>query len=214
MQHNETKNERREQIIEGAFWALKEQGLPNLSYDAIAESAGVSRQLVRYHFSNSEDLMISVCDYLAALYREALIAATVNAADGPRLDVFFDFYFDLLEGFPKPRDDQVYDAMMSLAARSKPVRSALRGQYQLLGEVLSHEIELQYPTLTRKSALEISYLFVCLMYGHWKMVATLGLSEDHKFVTRAALDRLILSYLEKGASSETTASVWSSVKET
>ena len=35
------------------------------------------------------------------------------------------------------------------------------------------------------------------MYGHWKMVATLGFSPSHNSVTRAAVDRLIESYVER-----------------
>jgi hypothetical protein len=34
------------------------------------------------------------------------------------------------------------------------------------------------------------------MYGHWKMVATLGFSEDYNRVTREAVDRLIASYVQ------------------
>ena len=58
---------------------------------------------------------VAACDRLADAYRAALID---NAAplDGPhRLDTFLDFYFNLLDGTRKPRDDVAYDAMMSLA---------------------------------------------------------------------------------------------------
>jgi hypothetical protein len=32
------------------------------------------------------------------------------------------------------------------------------------------------------------------MYGHWKMVATLGLSPEHRRITRRSIDRIIASY--------------------
>lgn len=166
-----------------------------LSYDAIAARSGISRQLVRYHYKDPEDLMIDLCDYLAGLYREALISEVMKSEGRDRLTTFFDFYFDLLENNRKPRDDQVYDALMSLCAGSDRVRTALRTQYSLLGQVLSHELQLEYPQLGTQGAQELSYLFVCLMYGHWKMVASLGASEEHRHVTRAAVERLLQSYL-------------------
>lgn len=179
-----------------------------LSYDLIARECGVSRQLIRYYFEDPEELMIALCDYLASLYRDALVTGIAQTPDKDRLEFFLDFYFDLVDGTPKPRDDQVYDAVMSLAAGHKCVRSTLRDQYNLLGQVVSQEIQLSYPELSRTDAVELSFLFVCLMYGHWKMVASLGLSEDHKHITRRACDRLILSYTGNHLSSKKTANAW------
>lgn len=182
------------QILKGAFNVLLREGLPHLSYGSVAEAAGVTRQLVRYYFPDPEDLMLALCDQLADTYREALVDSVAQSEGSARLDLFFDFYFDLLEGPRKPRDDQVYDALFSLAAASPRVRDNLRGQYTLLGQVLAHELRLQYPDIPLPACFEISYLFVTIMYGHWKMVATLGLNESHKHVARRAIDRLIASY--------------------
>lgn len=194
-------------ILNGAFDVLLTEGLPHLSYDRVAQAAGVTRQLVRYYFPNSEDLMLALCDHLADTYREALISGVAQQEDGSRLDLFFDFYFDLLDGAPKPRDDQVYDALFSLAASSEQVRGNLRGQYTLLGQVLTHEIRLQYPDIPLPACTEMSYLFVVIMYGHWKMVATLGLDESHRHVSRRAIDRLIASY-RAAQEHEEAAIVW------
>jgi AcrR family transcriptional regulator len=178
-----------------------------LSYDAIAAEGEISRQLIRYHYRNPEDLMIDLCDHLAGLYRDALISEVMKSEGRDRLTTFFDFYFDLLENNRKPRDDQVYDALMSLSAGSARLRGTLRTQYSLLGQVLSHELQLEYPQLGSQAAQELSYLFVCLMYGHWKMVASLGAAEAHRHVTRTAIERLLESYLAGGDSlSEVT--VW------
>lgn len=208
MVKNDGADLRREQIVKGAFNALRKHGLPDLSNDMVAAEAGVSRQLVRYHFPSHEGLMLEVCDYLAQLYRDALVS-TAGTLDGPaRVDMFLDFYFDLLDGTPKPRDDQAYDAMMALASRSEPVRETLAGQYRLVGQVLSHEFEVQYPELDRQSAEELSYLFVCLMYGHWKMVASLGFAEEHRTVSRQAMERLIRSYRKNDVQLGKKAPVW------
>ena len=202
--------ERRTQIVTGAFDALRKNGLPHLSYDLIAECAGVTRQLVRYHYPDAEALMKDVCDYLAGLYREALIT-TAGRLEGPaRVDAFLDFYFDMLDGTVKPKDDQVYDAMLSLATASDRIRATLADQYRLIGQVLSHEFSVQYKEIEKQSAEELSWLFVCLMYGHWKMVASLGHNPSHNAVTREAMDRLILSYRVKGSDRAGKVAVWSS----
>lgn len=35
------------------------------------------------------------------------------------------------------------------------------------------------------------------MYGHWKMVASLGCSSGHNRIAREAMDRIISSYLDR-----------------
>jgi len=201
--------DRKKDIIDAAFRVLMDQGLPTLSFDTIAEECGLSRQVVRYHFKDSDRLMMALLDHLAGLYRDTMIASVISAKGSERLSLFLDFYFDLIDGMPKPRDDQVYDALMALSAGSPQIRSTLRMQYTLLGQVLSHEFELEYPNLGYQKANELSFLFVNLMYGHWKMVASLGLHEDHKYVTRRAMDRLIDSYVHDRVEAAQSVQVWS-----
>lgn len=198
----------RNAILEGAFAALNQFGLPMISYDRIAEAAGVSRQVVRYHFPDQEDLMVALCDKLAAAYTEALISKAVHLEGPTRVSIFLDFYFDMLADMPKPKDDAVYDALMSFAAGSDRVRSALVGQYSLLGQVLNHEFRVAFPELTTEAAAELSFLFVSLMYGHWKMVATLGLSEEHNHIARHGMERLIQSYVALGQPATSVGKVW------
>lgn len=200
--------DKRAQIIDAAFSALMKSGLPPLSFDAVAAEAGMSRQLVRYYFDNAEDLMMELCDRLADTYRQALVDNATRLEGPDRLAMFLNFYFDLLDGAPKPKDDQAYDAMMSLATGAPRIRDHLRGQYTLLGQVLAHEFKVAHPSLSLRSCEELSYLFVCLMYGHWKMVATLGCSTDHNRITRNAMDRLIRDYIGMGDQSSSTSRVW------
>jgi len=198
----------KERILKGAFDAVMKSGLPPLSFDAVASEAGMSRQRIRYHFKTADELMVGLCDWLAAAYRAALTnnAARLEGAD--RLAKFLDFYFDFLDGTAKPKDDQAYDAMMSLAAGSPRIRDNLRAQYTLLGQVLSHEFQVAHPQLTTRASEELSYLFVCLMYGHWKMVASLGISPKHNRVTRIAMDRLVRDFVSHGETKASGLRVW------
>ncbi len=184
------------------------EGLQALNFSKISEEAGLSRQLVRYYFADTDAVMVALCDHLAALYRDALVNGVAGLEEKHRLEFFLDFYFDLLEAPRKPRDDQAYDACFAYAAGSDSVRTNLRTQYGLLGQVLSHEIQLTYPNVSADEALELSYLFVCLMYGHWKMVATLGYAEEHRYITRRAMDRLLQSYDQKTLEPGPTARAW------
>ncbi|WP_368184676.1 hypothetical protein [Aestuariibius sp. HNIBRBA575] len=56
---------------------------------------------------------------------------------------------------------------------------------------------MQYPDLSLEDCAEISYLFVCVMYGHWKLVGSLGVAEDHKLIARRSIDRIIASYVHQ-----------------
>ncbi|MFA7432706.1 MAG: TetR/AcrR family transcriptional regulator [Gemmobacter sp.] len=188
---------RRPEIVRATMRALQKNGLPLPSYDLIAQEAGMSRQLIRHYFPDPEKLMVAVCDALADGYRNLLMRGVLEARTAERLPVFLDFFFDFLagKGLGKPLDDAVYDAMFSLAAGSGPVREALRGQYGLLQHTIAHEVQISNPGLSQRACREIGFLFVSLMYGHWKMVATLGFAAaEHNRITRAAMDRIIESY--------------------
>ncbi|PZO77508.1 MAG: TetR/AcrR family transcriptional regulator [Mesorhizobium amorphae] len=190
---------RKPEIVVAAFEAIRKHGMPMPSYDQIASEGGLSRQLIRHYFPDPEALMESVCDHLAAAYRDCMMKGIIAAGQAERLPVFLDFYFDFLagKGLPKPKDDTVYDAMMALAASSEPIRKNLHGQYTLLWHTIAHEVQISHPTLPQVACREIAFLFVSLMYGHWKMVASLGFSRAYNRVTREAVDRLIQSYLER-----------------
>lgn len=190
---------KREEIVSAAYAALLKHGLPPLSYEKIAEVGGLSRQLVKYYFPDSETLMLALCDKIAAVYRDNLVRLVREAQGKDRMEIFFDFYFDLLEGAPKPQDDQVYDALFSVATANTAIREQLRSQYTLVQQVLSQELQVTYPQLGVEECDNLGYLFVCLMYGHWKMVASLGFDEACKTVTRDAIDRLLASYLRGSA---------------
>ncbi|ROT99430.1 TetR/AcrR family transcriptional regulator [Histidinibacterium lentulum] len=196
------EDDKREAIVRSAFGLLMRDGPAALTFERLGAEAGMSRQLVRYYFQDLESLLIALCDHLAGLYRSQLVSGAAEAGIGERLDFFLDFYFGLRDDRPKPKDDQAYDALFAYAAGHKPVRERLASQYGLLGQVVSHEIQVSFPEIPDRDAQELSYLFVCLMYGHWKMVASLGHAEEHGALAREAMIRLIESY--RAAASERT----------
>ncbi|WP_419909406.1 TetR/AcrR family transcriptional regulator [Hoeflea sp.] len=190
---------RRPEIVDALYKAVEEDGVALPGYDQIARRGDMSRQLIRHYFGSVEEMAIALCDALAAVYKDCLMKGIIAADDSRRLGVFLDFYFNFLseKGLPKPADDAVYDALFAFASTSEPVRDRLRDQYSLLQMTLAHEIQISHPELPQSGCQELGYLIVVVMYGHWKMVASLGFSEDYNRVSRDALDRLIASYVER-----------------
>ena len=190
---------RRPEIVRALHRAIDKQGMSLPSYDLIAREGDMSRQLVRHYYKDAEAIAVDLCDHLAATYRDLLMRGIIQADASRRLTVFLDFYFDQLRGrgLPKPKDDTVYDGLMAFANQSEPVRKNLRDQYSLLQATLAHEIQISHPELPQPACRELGFLVVALMYGHWKMVASLGMSESMNTVSREAIDRLIASYLER-----------------
>lgn len=190
---------RRPEIVASVLEAVRKSGLPFPSYDAVAREAGMSRQLVRHYFPEPEALMVMACDALAGAYKEGLARGVLAANKGKRLDLLLDFYFGFLseEGLPKPADDLVYDAMFAIASCSPRVRDALSVQYRQLQFAVAHETRLSHPNLPQRACDEIGFIFVSLMYGHWKMVASLGFDRANSRLAREAMDRVIESYLAR-----------------
>ncbi len=187
---------RKNEIVDALYKAVEADGIRMPGYDKIACHGSMSRQLVRHYFPDSEDMAVALCDALASAYRDCLMKGIIAADGNLRLNVFLDFYFDFLskKGLPKPADDVVYDALFALASSSERVRRNLYDHYSLLQRTLAHEIQLSYPDLPQTHCRELGYLIVIIMYGHWKMVASLGFSTEYNRVSRTALDRLIASY--------------------
>ncbi|MEL7104275.1 MAG: TetR/AcrR family transcriptional regulator [Pseudomonadota bacterium] len=182
------------QILKAATVVLRDQGLQSLSFETIASEAGLSRQLVRYYFSDLDALVAALCDFLAAAYRDILVAGVVEVAQVERLNFFLDFFFGLSDRYPMPANLEVYDAMVAYAVGSDDMRDRMCLQYKTLGDVITHELAIAHPALKGRACEELSYLFVSMMHSHWSFVASLGHTRDHGRLTRRAIDRLIASY--------------------
>lgn len=173
---------------------LKSDGLHNLSFEAVAAQAGLSRQLVRYYFPTIEQLMVALCNYYGTVYSTILTRGVVDVGVVERLPFFMDFFFGLADQHEMPDHLEVYDALVAYAVGSSDFRETLCNQYKTLGQVMSHELAIAYPDLSVSACEELSYLFVSMMHAHWSFVASLGHNAEHGRLTRQAIDRLITSY--------------------
>lgn len=196
------------QILDAATTLLTNRGLQTLSFDAIAKQAGMSRQLVRYYYTDLDLLVSDLCDHLGKVYQEILIGGIMETKPAQRLDFFLDFFFGTTQDYPMPDNLEAYDALFAYAAGSKDVKQRLRVKYRTLGQVVQHELAIVHPELSATACDELSFLFVSMMHAHWSYVATLGFSQDYNRVARNAMSRLITSYLETPPSAPAPEPSW------
>ncbi len=193
---SERSDDKKTQILNAATLLMRDQGVQALSFENVANEAGLSRQLVRYYFPDLDGLIAELCDYLAGAYRDILVAGIVEISQVERLKFFLDFFFDLSDKYPMPDHLEVYDALVAYSVGSPQLKQRMRTQYKTLGDVILHELAIAHPELDPRSCEELSYLFVSMMHAHWSFVASLGHSRQHNALTRTAIDRLIASYVE------------------
>ncbi|SFR13108.1 TetR/AcrR family transcriptional regulator [Poseidonocella sedimentorum] len=190
---------KKHRILDAAASLLSSRGLQALSFETVAQEAGLSRQLVRYYFEDLDALIAELCDHLAHMYREMLLSGIVDvgkAGKVERLGFFLDFFFDLAEEHPMPVNLEAYDAMIAYSVGSEELRDRMCNQYRTLGHVITHELAIAHPQLGAAACEELSFLFVSMMHAHWSFVASLGYSRAHSRLARRAFDRLIASYLD------------------
>jgi AcrR family transcriptional regulator len=197
------------QILNAATKVLRVQGLQAFTFEAVANEAGLSRQLVRYYYSDLDILMVDLCDHLQKVYQDVLVAGIVEVAEVERLRFFLDFFFGLAESRPMPDNLKAYDALFAYAVGSEPLKERLCEKYKTLGHVIVHELAIARPTLDHAACQELSFLIVSMMHAHWSYVATLGFSPHHNRITRGAIDRLIASYVDDLPTHSSTEKPWS-----
>ena len=188
---------RRPEILEALQKSILADGMNLPSYDQIASQGDMSRQLIRHYFPNGDDMMMALCDSLEQAYRDCFVRSAIISTGGSRLNLFLDFYFNLLSdrGLGKPLDDKIYDALFVYATSHEPLREKLHAGYDLVQMTFAHEIQITYPDLPQSGCKELGYLIVATMYGHWKMVKTIGFSDSYTRVARDSMDRIIESYV-------------------
>ncbi|WP_375186144.1 TetR/AcrR family transcriptional regulator [Pseudooceanicola sp.] len=184
------------QILDAAASLLARDGLQALTFEAVAHEAGLSRQLLRYYYSDMDLLVGDLCDHLAGQYQRLLISGIVDIRQVERLDFFLDFFFGMSSDHPMPVELETYDALIAYSVGSPLVRDRMCNQYHILGQVMIHELAIAHPELKGAACEELSFMFVSMMHAHWSFVASLGHSPDHNRLARNAFARLIRSYLD------------------
>lgn len=214
MKANALPHEKKKHILDATTDVLVGQGIQALSFENIANSADLSRQLIRYYYPNLDTLMCDLCDHLGQAYQETLVQGIVKVQQVGRLDFFLDFFFGVSETQSMPPNLEAYDAMVAYSVGSEKLRERMRRQYEILGQVMVHELAVAHPTLDVSACKELSFLFVSAMHAHWSFVASLGYSTTHNRLARNAFQRQIDSYISKADYPIDDIAPWSRTEET
>jgi len=186
--------EPRKNILAAALSVLRKNGLPPLSHTSVSEMGDVSRQLVRYYFNTTDEMMFALCSETGDTFQERLERALEDVPGKAKLDALLDFLCSAQWG----ENYAAYDAFVSLAAGSPQIRANLRGQFAVIGNVVSRELRAAYPDLDEQWADELSYIVVSQVHGHWRMVGALGFDAAHVGITRKSLRNAIDAYRQGG----------------
>ncbi|MGX5730313.1 TetR/AcrR family transcriptional regulator [Pseudoxanthomonas beigongshangi] len=91
----------REMIVERAYAIACRHGLEGLSIGELAQAAGMSKSGVFAHFGSREDLQMTVLDWTARRFGEAVMAPALRQPRGlARLRAIMDGWFDWVRANP------------------------------------------------------------------------------------------------------------------
>ncbi len=203
-----SRRKKKIQILDATATLISRDGLQSFSFENIAKESGLSRQLIRYYYTDQDALILDLCDHLGGSYQSVLVTGVVEVGQVERLGFFLDFFFGLAEKYPMPQHLEAYDSLLAFAVGSPNLRARLCDQYKMLGQVIVHELAIAHPKLSDHACAELSYLFVSMMHAHWSFVASLKHTPDHGRVMRKAIDRLIVSYAQESTSDPQVKRPW------
>ncbi len=72
---------KRTAILEAAHRIVTRDGLAGVTYEAVAEEAGLTKGGVIYHFGSREELVTALAEFIAAYWESAMVAAAGAPAE-------------------------------------------------------------------------------------------------------------------------------------
>lgn len=133
--------ERRQQIVEGLLRVMAERGYERASIAEIARAAGLSPGLVHYHFTEKQEILLTLVEQLAGRVRERVKMRLERAKGGARaqVDAFLDAFLATGED-AAPSSVAAWVTISAEAVRQPEVRAAyekvVRADLELLEELV------------------------------------------------------------------------------
>lgn len=66
---------RREEILDAAFEVIRDDGIAAVTFDSVAEAAGLTKGGLVYHFPSKEALLVALHEQRAAQWEASMVAA-------------------------------------------------------------------------------------------------------------------------------------------
>ena len=158
---------RKKEILENFYAVLAEEGLEGASMGKIASRMGIHPSLIVHYFSNKEEMVVELVDYMLAMYEETFLPRLQEIADPEeRLHTTIDAIFG--QDWAKLVDSSVFYSCYSLCFRNQRVKASFQRMYARLREVLVEEMSelMDRGVLVRADPGKIADLIISLLEGY------------------------------------------------
>ncbi|RJP34084.1 MAG: TetR/AcrR family transcriptional regulator [Actinobacteria bacterium] len=130
---------RKKEILENFYAVLATEGLEGASIAKIAARMGIHPSLIIHYFSNKEEMIVGLVDYMLGKYEETFLPRLREIEDPEhRLEAAIDAIFGV--DWARLLDPSVFYACISLSFRNARVMESFKRMYGRLREVLVEEI--------------------------------------------------------------------------
>lgn len=161
--------ERRQQIVEGLLRVMAERGYERASIAEIAKAAGLSPGLVHYHFTEKQEILLTLVEQLATRVRERVKAKLERAKGGARaqVDAFLDAFLATGDD-ADPASVAAWVTISAEAVRQLEVRAAYE---KVVRADLEHLEELVGAVVGRRRARAVAAGLFAAVQGYFVLSA-------------------------------------------
>ena len=128
MEQNRNSSQTRETIFKACSQILRREGLTNLTLQAVASEAGISKGGLLYHFENKEVLIESLFEYHNNIFEERL--EELIAMEGEKPGAFLRAYAKAsVEQMVDPENASLYASLFAAEEKYASAHKLMREKY-------------------------------------------------------------------------------------
>jgi AcrR family transcriptional regulator len=158
---------RKKEILENFYAVLADEGLEGASIAKIASRMGIHPSLIIHYFSNKEEMIVALVDYMLDMYEEAFLPK-LREIDDPelRLEAAIDAIFGV--DWARLVNNGVFYSCYSLIFRNDRVKESFQRMYSRLRELLVEELNglIGEGVVVRADAEKLADLIISLLEGY------------------------------------------------
>lgn len=152
---NKRTQQTRDKILQAASAVTLENGIGNLTLEAVAKRAGISKGGLLYHYKNKDSLVQGMIEYSITHFNERLEKKLEQETNWARSYIETSFESD-------PIEDQMSASLLAAVVLNPELLEPLRHHYRLWQDTLAAEVGLPKSLLIR---LTIDGLWVTNLLG-------------------------------------------------
>ncbi len=135
----QTAEVRKNEIIENFYEVLAEEGFEGASIGKVANRMGIYPSLIIHHFSNKEEMVVALVDFITSAYEQTFLPA-IEGIENPeeRLSTIIDSIFG--SDWFRLVDNGAFYSCYALSFRNPRVLAHFQRMYEALRDILIAEI--------------------------------------------------------------------------